>query len=158
MRYYNTHGIQDKKPRIAYLVRHLPPLERRKVVEQHRRKVRRQSGAHVLERLRILHHRADLVEALQQGDGAVVELLLERAHRLEDVVRAVDDHVRREEDAHIHVLRCGCPRWRAVAEGREKVDALEARLGPRNGARSAEVEDELVEAVDILEFERDLCV
>ena len=129
------------------LVGHLPRLERLEELKQQRLEVLRQGGRNVVEGVGVGREGvADLLELRDERQRRVGQLLLERAHRLEDVRRAVRDHESRQKDAHVDVLRGERRRRRAVAMRAKAVDALKARLGGLDHRLLAQEHHQLLEA------------
>jgi hypothetical protein len=128
------------------LVGDLPRLEPLEVIEQHRREVVAQLRRHLAERLLLPDHIAHLLELGQQRRRRVQQRVLQRAHVLEHMRRPVRDHVPSQEHPHVDVLRSERARWGAVAERRQQVDALQARLGHRDHPLLAQKDDQVFEA------------
>jgi hypothetical protein len=127
------------------LVGDLPRLEAFEEFEQQRRKVLAQIRRHLAERLLVLDHRADLLELLQQRRRRIQQRVLQSAHRLKHMRRAVCDHEARQEHPHVDVLRSERARRRAMAERRQQVDALKASLGDSDDLLLAEQDDQAFE-------------
>jgi len=130
------------------LVGDLPRLEPLEVLEQQRREVLAHLRRHRAERLLLPEHRAHLLELGQQRRRRVQQRVLQRAHRLEHMRRTVRDHVSRQEHPHVDVLRSESARRRAVAERRQQVDALQARLGNRDHPLLPQSDDQVFEAAE----------
>lgn len=60
--------------------------------------------------------------------------------------RAVRDHVSRQHDAHVDVGRAERPGRGAMAQGAERMEALNALLGDGDDGLVAEVRDQGLEA------------
>ena len=124
----------------------LPGLEGAQVLEEQRGEVLGHLGRDLAELLLGVNLVAHLLKGRKHWRGGSQQLGLELAHGLEDVGRAVNDHVGREEDPDVDLVRRKRPGRGSVAEGAQQMEPLQAGLGDRDHRLLAEVEHEGVEA------------
>ena len=142
---YYARVIDNDANGKTHLVGNLPCLEALEVLQQQLGKPHRHVESNILKRTTLL--RNALCDALKSGgdwDRRLIERLLEAAHGLEYVGRAVRNHKRREENAHIDVFGSNGRTRRAVTEGAEHVNALEAAAGGGDDGLLAQEDDEFL--------------